>query len=97
MFSKKQIKSKFSVNLCMNTVTTNFHENLLGFSEELYRQTDLLVYLLLTNFYVQKGHNPWEKSCEYAHLHRMSFPKFHDILLSGFMGVELTKLIQQYV
>ena len=50
-----------------------------------------------TNFQVKKGRYSEKKmnqiSCEYAHLHIMSFitTKFYDIMLSGFRGGALTR------
>ena len=65
-------------------------------SEELHWQTVSVVSFIFVKF--QKGRNSKKKnwniiSCGYAHLHIMSFitTKFHEILLSGFRGVALTR------
>ena len=82
----------------MSFTTTKFHEILLS----VFRGVALTncfssIFLFGEIFKFEKGNSEkknWIKiSCGYAHLHIMSFitTKFHEILLSGFRGVALTR------
>ena len=83
----------------MSFITTKFHEILLsGFRGVVLTSCFSSIFHFGQIYKLKKRSNSeknyWIKiSCEYAHLHSMSFitTKFYEILLSGFRGVWLTR------
>ena len=93
---RQKMESKFPVDIHIYILCPSLLQSFRKFCFRGVALTNCFSSILISK--VQKGCNTEKKkwikiSCVYAHLHIMSFitTKFHEILLSGFRGVALTR------